>query len=313
MSRFVHATSRYFLLVLGPGADGGFVAADDAGEDDQCPDQLVRRGDAPGGALEQGVHPAVRRPGAGQRLQDVRASLHGDVMHDHEEHAPGLQAQPVRNRSRRAGHSARWRRDVHLPAHALHRVPVMLDRLCLDIRGDVSDLMRGVHAQVGGLRQVPPAPARARREVRDRVVGIVAPCQVRPGSAGLLTRTPLPAGFLTLFRRHASRQVISRRRHRRVPAVTRQQPFQARQALLQVRDLRRQRRLPLPQPGNLLITSGTARTTRDSSRYTGHKAGSSAACSEQADTPGRLPGTEPRPAGSPRHRQQAPRPAPHLT
>jgi hypothetical protein len=58
------------------------------------------------------------------------------------------------------------------------------------------DLVRCVRAQVRGLRQVLPAPARAPRDVRDRVVGVVVPCQIRPGSAGCLPGRRFPPAFL---------------------------------------------------------------------------------------------------------------------
>ena len=97
MSRFVQATCRYFLRVFGPGpgAQRGLVAADDAGEDDQRPDRLVRRGDRPRGAVQQAVHPPVAEGGC-------RTSTRGCPRTAR----PGRGASPSRTRTR-PGSSAR--------------------------------------------------------------------------------------------------------------------------------------------------------------------------------------------------------------
>jgi hypothetical protein len=142
----VHATCRYFLRIFGPGAERGLVPADDAGHDDQRPDRLARRGDRPGSMAGQGVHPPVAGTGPGHRLQDVRAALDRDVVHHHQEHAPGPDVRPAGDRARRA---RPWRdvREVHPAAGALHLVPVVPGGLRLRL-GQVSDLVGVPYPQV---------------------------------------------------------------------------------------------------------------------------------------------------------------------
>ena len=235
MSRLVHATCRYFLRDSGPGAHRGLVAADDPGEDDQRPDRRVRCGHRAGGAVQQRVHPPVAGPDPGHRREDVRAPLDRDVVHHHQEHTPGLEVQPVGHRARRA----RLRRgvcDVDPAARALHLVPGVLDGQSPRL-GQVGDLVRVPHPQVAGIGQVSAAAATALREVRDDVVRDLLPGQERARRAGLLARLAAAAPALPALRRLPPRQVISARRHRRVPAVAGDQPLQPRDPVLQLRDL----------------------------------------------------------------------------
>jgi hypothetical protein len=77
------------------------------------------------------------------------------MVHDHEEHAPGLDVQPVGDRARRARRLRQGVRDMHPAARALGLVPVVLGgprpRL-----GQVGDLAGVPHSQVAGLSKVPP-------------------------------------------------------------------------------------------------------------------------------------------------------------
>ena len=227
MSRLVQATCRYLFLVFGwAGPDRRLVAADHAGQDDQRPDGLVRRRDRCRRAGEQSVHPPVGGPGARHRPEDVRAPLDRDMVHHHQEHAPGLEVQPVRHGARRAPGFRRGTRDMHLAARALHLMPVVLDgfRACL---GQVGDLVGVPDPEITGPGQVPAAPAGALREVRDCVVRVIAPRQVRPWRPGLLARSPLlPALPLPGLRRFPPGLVVAARRHRGVAAVTGDQPLQ---------------------------------------------------------------------------------------
>jgi hypothetical protein len=77
-----------------PDPDGVSSPQIDGGEQDQRPDRLIRRGHGAGGALQQAAHPPVAGPGPGHRLEDVRAPLHGEVMHHHQEHAQAWKFSP---------------------------------------------------------------------------------------------------------------------------------------------------------------------------------------------------------------------------
>jgi hypothetical protein len=241
---------QVLLAGLGPGADaeGGLVAADHPGEDDEGPDRLVRRRGRLRGALQQAVHPPVGRPGPGHRLDDVRAPLDGDVVHHHQEHAPGLEVQPVGHRARGARRFRRSPGDMPPAARALDLVPVVLDGLRPRL-GQVGDLMGVAHPQVRGLSEILPAPADALREMRDRLVRVIVPRQVRPRRPRLLARpAPAAAAGLALLRL-LPRLIIGARRHRRVPAVTRHQPLQPDDLLPQLPD----QLVPLGQHGQQLI------------------------------------------------------------
>ena len=86
------------------------------------------------------------------------------------------------------------------------------------------------HTQILGLTQVTAAAAPAPRMVRDSLVGIIAPPQVPTGIPAALARSAGTTSVLTparlVLRRSLPRLVITRRRHRGVPAVPRQQPLQ---------------------------------------------------------------------------------------
>ena len=206
---------QVFLAGLRPGAgpDGGLVAADDAGEDDQRPDRLVRRGDRLRGAAQQRVHPPVAGAGAGHRLEDARAAFHRDVVHHQQEHAPGLEVQPVGDRARRARRLRRGVRDMAAAAGAFHLVPVVLGGLRPRL-GQVGDLVRVPHAQVSRAGQVSAARAAALREHVDRLVRLIVPRQVSARRPPLLTRPAAAALPRLALRRLLPRQVISARRHR---------------------------------------------------------------------------------------------------
>ena len=125
-------------------------------------------------------------------------------------------------------------------------------------RWDLMLLMRARHPQIGAVCQIRPASACSPREVRNRIVGILPPGQVRAGRARLLApptfHGPVIGG--SVGRRRPARQVIGRRRHRRVRAVTRQQsfqPVQPRPQLAVVRPQRLQLARLLLQPTRLTI------------------------------------------------------------
>jgi hypothetical protein len=165
------------------------------------------------------------------------------------------------------------------------------------LQRDVHDLVRGGHAQVSRGCQVRAAPARAPREVRHHVIRALGPGQVRSRGAWLLAGSaPTPAALRLRRRQCAAGQVITRRRHRGIPAVTAQ-------TTLQIPDLRRQRHHmgpQLPDRGGLLLkhpglladhrVPGSARraTRRRGWQANHNRPSSSPALSSQAATPGRL-------------------------
>ena len=81
-----------------------------------------------------------------------------------------------------------------LAARALHLMPVVLDGLRARL-GQVGDLVGVPDPEITGPGQVPAAPAGALREVRDGVVRVIVPRQVRPWRPGLLARPPLLAAL----------------------------------------------------------------------------------------------------------------------
>ena len=143
------------MRVFGPGPTRmrGLVGAQHGRGDDQGADQHVHAADRLRGAGDHGVHEPVRRAGPGQRLDDPRAPLDRDVVHDQQEHAPGLQVRPVGHRAGLPG-PGRRRRGVHPPAPARDRVPVVLRDRRGDRRG-VDELVRRDHAEVVRVREVP--------------------------------------------------------------------------------------------------------------------------------------------------------------
>ena len=153
-------------------------------------------------------------------------------MHDHEEHAPGPEVQSVGDGAGLPG-LRRGVRDMHPAAGALHLVPVVLGGLRPGL-GQVSDLVGVLHAQVAGIVQAGAASAGPLREARDRVAGVLVPFQVRARRAALLPGLALPAAARLRPRRLLPRQVIPAGRHRGVPRVPRDQPFQPREPRLQL-------------------------------------------------------------------------------
>ena len=159
-------------------------------------------------------------------VREVRISDHAVHRHevdDQQVDRVGAQAGPVLDaaaaRARRPGGG------VHLPAGASHRVLVVLG----NGHGDQRNLVLLVavdHTQVDSAPQVGPADAGAFRKAPLVVIELVllTPAQCGPGCPGLLAlarpgrlRPPL------LTRWDAARTVVSRRRHRRVRAVARDQ------------------------------------------------------------------------------------------
>ena len=187
-------------------------------------------------------------------------------------------------------------------ARALHFVPVVLDGLRPRL-GQVGDLVGVPHPQVAGTRQVSAAAATALREVRDDAVRDLPPGQERTRRAGLLARLAAAVPALPALRRLPPRQVISARRHRRVPAVAGDQPLQPRDPVLQLRDLgvlvlqqHPQPLVRLPQPPVLRAQCGRIITGHTGSPgRIGHTGTTSEpALRKQHDTPSRqakLPGT----------------------
>ena len=161
------------------------------------------------------------------------------------------------HRQRRVRHPAGPRRDVHPAAPAAGLVQVVLvtpGRLRL---GDVLLLIGPGNAQVSGVRQVSAALAVSPREVIDRLVS-PAPAHRGARRPWLLARLPLPLrplrGAPVLPRRQLPPgQVITARRHRRVPRVPRDGPQRRVQLLTQFHGQRCQRRDPLILPRGQLI------------------------------------------------------------
>jgi hypothetical protein len=123
--RMASRAEEPFRLVM-CGASSSDPADHRAGrQDDQRPDGLVRlrhRGGCPG---DHRVDEPRRRPGAGQRFDQLRTAVHWDGVRSDQEHTPRLQVQPIRDSTCPRGR----RRLVHPPAPARHGVPVVLDHL----------------------------------------------------------------------------------------------------------------------------------------------------------------------------------------
>ena len=247
------------------------------------------------GPGDHGVHEPGRGLRAGQRLDKLRAAVHRDRVRRDQVHAPRLQRQAVGDRPGGSSPS-RGGSPVHPPARAGHLVQVMLGHR-RGLQRDVHDLVRGAHAQVSRGCQVRAAPARAPREVRHHVIRALGPGQVRSRGAWLLAGlAPAPAALRLRRRQCAAGQIITRSRHRGIPAVTAQ-------TTPQIPDLRRQRHHvgpQLPDRGGLLLkhpglladhrVPGSARrATRRRGWQANHNRSSSLpALSSQAATPGRL-------------------------
>jgi len=216
-------------VLLGPaGADPyrGLVAAHRVRRADQRADELVDGEQTLRGAGQQPVHPARARRCAGQRCHQLHTPLYRDCVHHHQVHAPALQVRPVRHRC--VGQAVGPVGDVDPPADAAHRVQVVLGAGGAHLR-DLVLLVRTGNPQVGPVSKVCPAPARALREVRHRLVRLRPPRQMHPRRARLLTPLALatPTGRL-VRRRRPPGQVVGARRHRRVPRVAAQPPLQLR-------------------------------------------------------------------------------------
>jgi hypothetical protein len=213
----------------------------------------------------------LRHDGAGHVGDQLPAPLHRDMLEDHQVNRQ--RAQPRPDGQSRVRHACRARRDMYPAAGAprlMQVVPHPLRR-----RGrDLLLLKRPRDAQVLRGRQVTAARAGTLREM---VLGPVRnlPPHRRARAARLLA-PPLPLRPLRsaplLPRRLPSRQVIRRRRHRRIPAVPRPRPLRRSQLLPQVSDHRLQRRDPLRLLTDQRITRIPRRSLR---RRIGHSPQSS--------------------------------------
>jgi hypothetical protein len=108
--------------------------------------------------------------------------------------------------------------DMGAPAAAPGLVQVVLDHR-RGAQRDLVHLMRAGDALVGRVREVGAAPAGAGRVVRDGVVGYLPPGQTRARRARPLT--PFPAAAAASWWGLFGGQVVTRWRHRGVPAVPR--------------------------------------------------------------------------------------------
>ena len=267
----------------------GLIAAHHMRGDDQRPDQLVRRSDRGSGPGQHAVHEPGRRPGAGQRLDQLGAPVHRHRMGHHQVHTPGLQVRPVGDRARRA-RAGRGGRLADGAAAAPHNMPVVLDHPRAHQR-DLDLLMRAGHAEVLTAAQAGAASAPAPRQHRDTLVRIIVPGQMRPRRSGLLARIACPVRRLAPGpgRPLAARLAVHRRRERGVPAVTRQQPLQPLHPRLQRTD----RGLLLADRGLLRrdhhIAGRARRAASRRQQRLGHSPPSSGQSDcNQADTHGRL-------------------------
>ena len=172
------------------------------------------------GAGDHGVDEPVRGTGPGQRLDDARAPLDRDVVHDQQEHAPGLQVRPVGHGAGLAG-PGRRRRGVHPPAPARHRVLVVLGEDRGDRRG-VHELVRRDHPEVVRVRQVPPARAGA---LAGTAASSCPGSRSRPG-ARRERRAACPASLPAAAPRLRCRRVFCRAGHRPT-AASRSSPSSA--------------------------------------------------------------------------------------
>ena len=128
-----------------------------------------------------------------------------------QEHAPRLEIRAV-GHFRRA--DALWPgRPVDLPAPARHLVQVMLDHPRRGQR-DLCLLMRGRHTQIPSACQRRAALTCPVREMRDGLIRVLAPGQVRARRPRLLARAAPPAfpAPVVALRRAAAWLIIHRRR-----------------------------------------------------------------------------------------------------
>ena len=202
----MQATSRYLLRVFGPGPTRIGVSSAHSTPAVMTSARIsmfTPRTAFAARAIMEWTNPSDGRVPVSASMIP-RAPLDRDVVHDQQEHAPGLQVRPVGDGAGLPG-PGRRRRGMDLPAAARHRVLVVLRDRRGD-RGGVDDLVRRGHAEVVRVREVPAAAARALREQRLPVVRVLAPGQVRAGGAGLLALPFLPAAALRpRLRRRSSR------------------------------------------------------------------------------------------------------------
>ena len=292
MSRFVQATSRYFLRVFGPrptriGVSSPLITcARMIRHRIAYPPRPPRRQRGRSSSARTRAR-APRRSAPGQ----LRAAVHRDGVHRDQVHALRLQGQAVGDRPGDAG-PGRGGSPVHPPAPAGHLVQVMLSHR----RG----LQRDVHDLVAGGTPRSAAPARSAPHPHARP-GSAAPAHpgwrtrpVRSRGAWLPARlAPALTASRLRRRRRAARQVIGGRGHRGIAAVTAQ-------PTPQIPDLRRQRHHvspQLPDRGGQLLqhaglrlyhhVPGSARRAarRGGRRQNGHnQPSSSPALSNQHDT-----------------------------
>ena len=142
--------------------------------------------------------------------------------------------------------------------------------------GQVMDLMRAFDTPLHRLAQIRPAHAVAVRAVRHALIGVSHPRQRAARRAVLLA--PLASRALRPPRRWLlpPGKIISRRRHRGVPAVAAHDPFQRRVPLDQPRVRRRQlldHHIPScarPAPGRRRRLDHRAMITQSAPRSTRH-------------------------------------------
>jgi len=227
-------------VLLGPGGPApqrGLIESGHVGGGDQRLDQFDHIRDHGGCPGQAGVDEAHRDPGAGDVGDQLGASLGGHVLEHREIHRQGAQVRA--DAHRRSACPFRAGRHMHLAALAAGLVEVMLDAACCHQR-HLQLLERPDDTQVRRAGQVRPAPARARRAVIDHLIGFrprhrrARRPRLLPAAALAAPAAPLPLG------RHPSRQVIGRRRHRGVAAVTAQPAPQLRDLGPQLPDRPRQ-------------------------------------------------------------------------
>ena len=219
----MQATSRYFLRVFGPGPTRMGVSSAHSTAAVMTRARISMFTPAHGfrGAGEHAVDEPVRGAGPGQRLDDPRAALDRDVVHDQQEHAPGLQVRPVGDGAGLPG-PGRRRRGVHPPAAARHRVLVVLR----DRRGDhgrVHELVRRGHAEVVRVREVPAARrTRPAGTASSFLSGSSLQARCAPGAPGCL-----PCAFLPVPASSASAPARSSRAGHQPTAASRSSPSSA--------------------------------------------------------------------------------------
>jgi hypothetical protein len=145
-------------------------------------------------AFEHAVYEPGRRGGAGDRGDQLGATMHRHRVHHPQQDTQRLQVHPVRGR--RVGYPVGHRRDVLCPAAAAHPVPVMLTHDRRNLR-NVMLLMRQGRTQISRAGQVRPTTARPHQVVRHGLVRVLTPRQVRsrrpPAACPAYASGPYPA------------------------------------------------------------------------------------------------------------------------